>query len=322
MFQSFDATASPEQGPPRLAALRAVMAEAGFDAFLVPRADRFQGEFVAPADERLAWLTGFTGSAGLAVICSDAAAIFVDGRYRLQVRDQVTEEIATLDPAEIRPGTWLAENLDRKAKVGFDPWLHTLDGITKLTKAISDHAVLHPTHNLVDRIWADRPAPPIQTVRAHPLELSGEGSSSKRERLAQELKESGQRAAILTLPESICWLLNIRGDGIPRSPVVQAFAILHDTGRVSLFSSPEKFEHLGPDPNIDIEDEDAFGSAVERLGGPVRVDRQTAPWKIAEILGDRAVWDGDPCFMPKACKNDTEVKGMQNAHLRDGAASG
>ncbi|MYA87253.1 MAG: aminopeptidase P family protein [Boseongicola sp. SB0662_bin_57] len=320
MFQSFDAAASPEQGPPRLAALREAMAEAGFDAFLVPRADRFQGEFVAPTDERLAWLTGFTGSAGLAVICTDAAGIFVDGRYRLQVRDQVAEEFATLDPAEIKPGTWLTENVDRQAKVGFDPWLHTVDGITKLTNAIGDHAVLQPTHNFVDRIWTDRPALPVQTVRAHPLELSGEKSSSKRKRLAQELKDAGQRAAILTLPESICWLLNIRGGGIPRSPVVQAFAILHDTGRVSLFSSPEKFAHLGPDPNIDIEAEDAFGRAVGRLKGPVRVDGQTAPWKIAEILEDRAVWDSDPCFMPKACKNDAEIKGMQNAHLRDGAA--
>ncbi|MDE0520639.1 MAG: aminopeptidase P family protein [Boseongicola sp.] len=320
MFQSFDATASPEQGPARLAALRDVMAEAGFDAFFVPRADRFQGEFVAPADERLAWLTGFTGSAGLAVICANAAAIFVDGRYRLQVRDQVADDFTALDPAEVKPGAWLTENLDRHAKVGFDPWLHTVDGITKLRQAIGDHAVLHPSPNFVDRIWTDRPAPPIQTVRAHPLGLSGEKSSSKRERLARELKDAGQRAAILTLPESICWLLNIRGDGIPRSPVVQAFAILHDTGRVSLFSSPEKFEHLGPDPNIDLEDESAFGRAVERLEGPVRVDGQTAPWKIAGILEDRAVWDSDPCFMPKACKNDAEVKGMQDAHLRDGAA--
>ena len=204
--------------------------------------------------------------------------------------------------------------------MGFDPWLHTVDGITKLTNAIGDHAVLQPTHNLVDRIWTDRPALPVQTVRAHPLELSGEKSSSKRKRLAQELKDAGQRAAILTLPESICWLLNIRGGGIPRSPVVQAFAILHDTGRVSLFSSPEKFEHLGPDPNVDLKDEDAFGSAVGRLEGPVRVDEQTAPWKIAEILEDRAIWGNDPCFMPKACKNDAEIEGMQSAHLRDGAA--
>ncbi|MXX88876.1 MAG: aminopeptidase P family protein [Boseongicola sp. SB0677_bin_26] len=320
MFQSFDAIANPEQGPPRLAALREVMAEAGIDAFLVPRTDRFQGEFVAPADERLAWLTGFTGSAGLAVICMDAAAIFVDGRYRLQVRDQVTDEITTLDPAETEPGAWLAENADRTSRVGFDPWLHTKDDITKLAKAIGDHDVLHPTPNLVDRIWTDRPAPPVQTVRAHPIELSGEKSSSKRKRLARALKDAGQRAAILTLPESICWLLNIRGDGIPRSPVVQTFAILHDTGRVSLFSSPEKFEHLGPDPDIDVDGAEAFGDAVGRLEGPVRVDGQTAPWKIAEILEDRVAWDVDPCIMPKACKNDAEVKGMQNAHLRDGAA--
>ncbi len=320
MFQSFATAASPEQGPPRLAALREAMANAGFDAFLVPRADRFQGEFVAPADERLAWLTGFSGSAGLAVICRNAAAIFVDGRYRLQVRDQVAEEFATLDPTVVEPGAWLTENVDRPAKVGFDPWLHTKDDITRLTKSVGGHAVLLPTFNLVDRLWTDRPSAPIQTVRTHPPELSGEWSSSKRARLAQELKEAGQRAAILTLPESICWLLNIRGDGIARSPVVQAFAILHDTGRVSLFSSPENFEHLDPDPNIDIQDEDAFERAVRSLEGPVRIDGKTTPWMIADILEDRAVWDVDPCFMPKACKNDAEIKGMQDAHLRDGAA--
>ncbi len=320
MLQSFAETARPEQGPPRLAALRDAMAVAGLDAFLVPRADRFQGEFVAPADERLAWLTGFTGSAGLAVICANAAAIFVDGRYRLQVRDQVAAEVTALDPAEVKPGDWLARNVDRQARVGFDPWLHSVNEIAKLARSIGDHAVLVPTASLVDGIWTDRPSPPVQAVRAHPLELSGEKSSSKRARLARELRDAGQRAAVLTLPESVCWLLNIRGDGIPHSPVVQAFAILHDTGRVSLFASPERFAHLGPDPNVAVEDEDAFGSALARIDGRVRIDGQTAPWKIAEILADRAVQDGDPCLAAKACKNDAEIKGMRNAHLRDGAA--
>ena len=323
MFQSYTSTAAPEQGPPRLKALRSAMEDAQLDAFLVPRADRHQGEYVAPADDRLAWLTGFTGSAGFAAVTQTIAGVFVDGRYRLQVRAQVAEDFSPVDWPEVKLGPWLGEHLEQGARVGFDPWLHTKDEIATLEKSAQTHFTLVPSPNLVDRVWHDRPAPPAEPARAHPIELSGEKSGDKRNRLAKALHEAGQKAAVLTLPDSICWLLNIRGSDIPRNPIVQAFAILHDTGRVSLFSDLSKFEALGPDPHIDQYDWSDFEDRLRALDGPVRVDRKTAPLAVSTILEDAGIevaWADDPCILPKARKNDAEIEGMRAAHIRDAAA--
>ena len=323
MFQSYTSTANPEQGPPRLKSLRAAIADAGLDAFLVPRADRHQGEYVAPADDRLAWLTGFTGSAGFAAVTADIAGVFVDGRYRLQVRAQVAEDFTPVDWPEVKLGPWLVENLTKGATVGFDPWLHSKDDITAIEKAAKGHVTLVPSPNLIDEIWSDRPALPAEPARAHPIELSGEKSGDKRDRIAKLLLEAGQKAAVLTLPDSICWLLNIRGSDIQRNPVVQAFAILHDTGRVSLFSDLSKFEALGPDPHIDQFDWSEFAAQLRKLQGPVRVDRKTAPLAVATILEEAGIdiaWAEDPCILPKARKNAAEIEGMRAAHLRDGVA--
>ncbi len=323
MFQNYSVTTRPENGPPRLDALRAEMVRADLNAFLVPRADRFQGEYVAPCDDRLAWLTGFTGSAGFAAVTKDIAGVFVDGRYRLQVRAQVADVFTPVDWPETRLGLWLAEHLAEETTIGFDPWLHTTNEIETLAKAIGPARHLKPTENLIDRIWSDRPAPPSTPAYAHPIGFAGEKSGDKRNRLAEALRKAGQKAAIITLPDSICWLLNIRGSDIPRNPVVQAFAILHDTGRVSLFSDPAKFDALGPDPNIDIAGWDAFDAALTRLEGPVRVDRKTAPVAVADILEGAEVkiaWDDDPCLLPKACKNEAELQGMRDAHITDAVA--
>ena len=322
MFQSFKSTADPEQGPPRLAALRTELDREGLDAFLVPRADRHQGEYVAPADERLAWLTGFTGSAGFAAITRDMAGVFVDGRYRLQVKAQVANDFTPVNWPETKLGSWLAEHLPRGARVGFDPWLHTVDEIEKVEKAAPD-LTLERTPNLVDRIWIDRPPLPAEPVRAHPVELSGETSPDKRARMAKLLKDAGHKAAVLTLPDSICWLLNIRGADIARNPVVQAFAILFDDARVALFSTKEKFASLGPDPAVSLADWRDFEPALKDLSGPVRVDRKTAPLAVSVLLeqaGIEVTSDDDPCILPKATKNDAEIQGMRDAHLRDGAA--
>ena len=323
MFQSFDASASPEQGPPRLAALRAQMNEAGLDAFLVPRADRHQGEYVAPADERLAWLTGFTGSAGFAAITRDIAGVFIDGRYRLQVRDQVADDFTPVHWPEVKLGPWLKEHLSPGATVGFDPWLHTADEIATVRDAVSPDITLAPSANLVDRIWDNRPLPPDAPAVGQPIEIAGETSTSKRERLAADLRAAGQTAAILTLPDSICWLLNIRGGDVARNPVVHAFAILFDNARVALFSNPAKFDDLGSDPSIDIYDWMAFEEALTRLQGPVRVDRKTAPYAVSTILDEAGIdvtWEDDPCILPKARKTEAEISGTREAHLRDGAA--
>ena len=323
MFQSFQVTTRPDTGPPRLDALRKQMASEKIDAFLVPRADRFQGEYVAPADERLAWLTGFTGSAGFAAVTQAIAGVFVDGRYRLQVKAQIADVFTPVDWPETKLGPWLAENLSDGATVGFDPWLHTTDEIETLETALSGRATLCATDNLIDRVWSDRPAPPSAPARAHPIEFAGEKSGDKRERLAKSLRDAGQKAAVITLPDSICWLLNIRGSDIPRNPVVHAFAILHDTGRVSLFSDPSKFEALGPDPAIDVMPWDAFEASLQALEGPVRVDKSSAPVAVSRILADAGTdiaWGDDPCMLPKASKNAAELQGMRDAHMTDAVA--
>lgn len=328
MFQTFESHASPDQGPPRLASLRARLAEMGLQGFIVPRADVHQGEYVAARDERLQWLTGFTGSAGFCIVLPDVAGVFIDGRYRSQVKAQV--DLAAFTPVpwpEVRPGDWIAGNLKAGA-VGFDPWLHTADEIEKLEKSLERTGVTlcHVAENPVDSIWPDQPAAPLGKVFAHPEALAGEGHGAKRARLAEALRKAGQRAAVLTLPDSICWLLNIRGADVPKNPVVHGFAVLHDDGRVDLFSDPAKYDaavraHLGPE--VTLHAPDAFAAALHGLGGPVRLDKGAAPLAVAHLLrvaGVAVVWGDDPCKLPKACKNATEIAATREAHLRDGAA--
>ena len=323
MFQSFTATTSPGQGPDRLARLRAAMTEAGVDAFMVPRADAHQGEYVAPCDERLAWLTGFTGSAGFSIVTQEVAGVFVDGRYRVQVRAQVADVFTPVNWPETQPGPWLLEHLADGAVLGLDPWLHTRDEVDRLEKALEGRVTVRMVGNLVDAVWPDRPAPPVGKVRSLTTAQTGESSVAKRERLAKTLKDAGECAAVLTLPDSISWLLNIRGSDIPRNPVVQAFAILHDDARVSLFLDPAKVAPLGPDPAIDVAPVSDFEPALKALAGPVRVDRKTAPLAVSLALsesGAEIAWGDDPCILPKARKTEAEIAGTREAHLRDAAA--
>ncbi|MCB2111539.1 MAG: aminopeptidase P family protein [Defluviimonas sp.] len=328
MFQSFETTSRPDQGPPRLKALRGEIARAGLAGFIVPRADVHQGEYVAPADQRLGWLTGFTGSAGFAVVLPEIAGVFIDGRYRTQIKSQV--DLAAFTPVpwpETKPGPWLVEHLPGGGQVGFDPWLHTKREIAEIEAALAGSGVeLAPVENLVDRIWPDRPAPPAGPVAVQPIDFAGETHGAKCARLAAGIAAAGQSAAVITLPDSIAWLLNIRGSDVERNPVVHAFAILRTSGQVMLFIAPEKLSedvraHLGPD--VTLRPPAAFAPALRTLKGPVRVDPATAPLQVTRELEDAgiAIVDGaDPCLLPKARKNATEVAGMAEAHLRDGAA--
>ena len=325
MFQNFAETSNPGDGPPRLAALRAVMADAGLDGFIVPRADAFQGEYVAPGDARLAWLTGFTGSAGFCIALAGRAGVFVDGRYRVQVRAQV--DGSTFEPVnwpEVKPTDWLKAALPNGGTVGFDPWLHTAGEIARYREALENSGImLRATQNLIDLIWEDRPPAPQGKVIDYPIEYAGESSAEKRAHLARGLREAGQKAAVITLPDSICWLLNIRGSDIERNPVVQAYAILHDDGRASLFSDPAKFSNLKFDDTVAMVGWDALEAALAALRGPVRVDKTSAPLFISDILSSAAVeiaYEQDPCILPKARKNPVEIAGTREAHLRDGAA--
>lgn len=326
MLQSFTATTSPDQGPPRLAALRAAMTAEGLAGFIVPRADAHQGEYVAARDDRLAWLTGFTGSAGLSVVLHDVAGVFIDGRYRVQVRGQVAPEFTPVDWPATQPGDWIGARLS-EGVVGYDPWLHTADEIARIETALAGHPVsLRPVRNLIDAIWPDQPPPPCGAVLPHPLELAGASGADKRGAVADALRKAGHRAAVLTLPDSICWLLNIRGADVPRTPVMQGFAVVHDDGRVSLFAEAAKFDdtaraHLGD--QVSLRPPAAFVPALGTLPGPVRVDRSTVPVAVVHALeeaGVRLATGDDPCRLPKARKTSAEIAATRDAHLRDGAA--
>ena len=327
MFQSFTETARPEQGPPRLARLRRAMAGAGLAGFLVPRADAHQGEYVAACDDRLAWLTGFTGSAGMCAVLNDVAGLFVDGRYRVQARAQAdTDHFTPVDWPEIKPGPWLSRHLPEGGPVGFDPWLWTPGQIDEIAGALPDGIRLVPSDNLVDAVWPDRPDPPKGRITPWPDDLAGMSHSEKRAQLAQTLRGSGARAAVITLSDSLAWLLNIRGSDIPRNPVPQGFAILRDDGRVALFTDPAKLDdaaraHLGDE--VSLAPADAFGPALDALAGPVLLDRKSVPVRVVARLDEAGVahvWGEDPCILPKAQKTGAELTATRNAHLRDGAA--
>ncbi|TPE50174.1 aminopeptidase P family protein [Amaricoccus solimangrovi] len=328
MLQDFRRRTMPETGAPRLAALRAAMAEAGVDAFLVPRADAHQGENVAPRDERLAWLTGFTGSAGAAAVARERAAVFVDGRYRLQVRDQVdTGVFETLRIPEDAVADWLVAAIPGGGRLGFDPWLHTRGEIDRLEETLGRHQIgLARVANLVDAVWPDQPPPPAEPIVPHPDRLAGRPSAEKRAELAAALAAKDLAAFVLTFPDSIAWLLNIRGSDIARTPVGLAFAILGADGRVSLFVDPaqvgpETRAHLGPE--VSVAPREALGPALDALKGRVGLDKARAPVWIADRLAEgraEIAWETDPCLLPKACKTEAELAGSRAAHLRDAAA--
>ncbi|TVQ56649.1 MAG: aminopeptidase P family protein [Rhodobacteraceae bacterium] len=330
MFQIFDPPDHADDGPARLAALRARLEAEGLEGFLVPRADAHQGETVAARDERLAWLTGFTGSAGLCVALRARAALFVDGRYRLQGRAQVDQsafEVVAL--ADATPEAWLAETLPEGGVVGLDPMLHTAAQAAKVEAAAAKAggSVRFVETNPLDAVWPDQPPPPAGAIRPHPDAFAGESAAEKRARIAASVAEAGAAAAVLTLPDSIAWLLNIRGEDVPRSPAPLAFALLHADGRVDLFTEPDKIDataqaHLGD--AVTVAAPQAFGAALDALAGAAAlVDRDSAPVWVSrrlEAAGARVIWRRDPCILPKAIKNAAELDGARAAHLRDGAA--
>jgi Xaa-Pro aminopeptidase len=326
---------APAQGPARaerLAALRNELARHRLDGFLVPRADEFQGEYVPPRAERLAWLTGFTGSAGLAVVLRDRAAMFVDGRYTLQARDEVDAALyehrhLTNEP----PERWLAEHLAAGARLGYDPWLHTADGLAAIREAVERKgaALVACERNPLDAVWSDQPPAPMAPVVAHPIRFAGREAADKRAAVGRELEAAGIDAAVISQPASLAWLLNIRGADVPHTPLPLGFALVHGNGSVELFIEPLKLvpgleAHLGN--GVSVSPPAAFGAALDRLGAERRrvlVDRGSAALWIHERLkaaGAGTVAGEDPCLLPKACKNEVELQGMRAAHIRDGVA--
>ena len=312
--------------PTRLADLRAELDRQGLHGFIVPRADEHLGEYVPAAAERLGWLTGFTGSAGLAAVLPDRAAIFTDGRYALQLQAQADPALwecrhITDDP----PPAWLAAHAQAGARIGYDPLLISEEGLQRYLDA--GLAMTATQRNPVDAVWTDRPAAPRAPAVPHALAQAGRDSASKRAELAAALREAGQDAAILTDPAAIAWLLNIRGADVPYTPFVLGFAILHADAATALFMAPEKLPDttrawLGE--GVSVHDRAALPGALAGLAGKrVRVDAATAPVWFAQTLraaGASVIAGMDPCLLPKACKNAVEQQGARDAHARDAVA--
>lgn len=245
----------------------------------------------------------------------------------MQVKSQI--DLSSFDVVhwpETTLAAWLLDTLPNGGKVGFAPWLHTASEIEKTISAVTGSSIeLIASANLIDRIWEDQPSPPLGQIKPHPLKFAGESSADKCARLATELKSTGCTTAVITRPDSIAWLLNVRGTDIERNPVPHAFGLLHDDATVSLFAEPEKTtglqDHLGGD--VTLLSPDKFEPTLKTLSGIVSVDRDSAPMMVTTLLKDAGIkilYQADPCLLPKACKNDVEIAGSVEAHLRDGAA--
>jgi Xaa-Pro aminopeptidase len=318
----------PQTDRQRLAALRSLLSEWGGHGFLIPRCDAYQGESVAPCDERLAWLTGFTGSAGMAVVLQDKAAIFVDGRYTLQARNQADTELYEVYPmSALPPCTWGKKNLKKGEKVFYDPWLHTLDDKKWGEKACEAAGAefVPARQNPIDQIWTDRPKRQLNPIYPHEIQYAGVNSEEKRQSIAAALREKKADAAILTAPESLSWLLNIRGNDIPCTPVAQGFGILWADGTVDLFISLEKMTpevkgFLGA--SVRCHDLVTLESTLRKIKDKaILIDPTLIPVALAQNLeGCQLIQASDPCLLPKAVKNKVEIEGMRQAHVADGVA--
>src|SRR6195952_1609548 len=309
-----------------LEALRNELTRRGLAGFLVPRADEHLGEYVPAAAERLAWLTGFTGSAGVAVVLDATAAVFTDGRYVLQLAEQTDPGLWQRLPLteEPRP-SWLVRHAPKNARIGYDPLLISDEGLARYTEAGLELVPLE--HNPIDLVWTDRPPAPCAAAEPHPLAYAGRSSEDKRADMAKVLREAGQDAAVLTDPASIAWLLNIRGGDVPFTPFALGFALVHADGATELFIDPRKVPEqtrswLGN--AVSIADRDALLPALQALKGKtVRVDQTGSPVWFAQQLrkaGAAVAFGSDPCLLPKACKNEGEQSGARAAHLRDATA--
>lgn len=311
----------------RLTALRRDLATEQLTGLLIPRADQFQSEYVPPHAERLAWLTGFTGSAGFVIVLRDRAALFVDGRYTLQAQQEVDTALIDIIPAAAtRPTDWLSAHIGPEDRIGFDPWLLTDKTVSgfRQTCVTRGAALVETPDNLIDRLWTeDRPLPPCGPVTLHPVTCAGRDWRDKLAALRGTLAQEQAFAALVSDPASLCWLLNIRGRDVPHTPLVLAFALVPEIGTIEVFIDPER---------VPEDVRSAFGTDVAwsapdvllpRLAAlrdnRVLLDEATAPALFSTLLPQARLTE-NPLLLPKACKTPTEIAGTRAAHARDGRA--
>src|SRR3954464_536867 len=330
MRQTFDESTDRSFGPRHVPLIRKAMAEQGLDGFVTPHEDEHQNEYLPAANDRLAWATGFTGSAGAAVVLKDKAAIFVDGRYTLQVRQQTDTKL--FEPHDLiaeGPNAWLETNAPKGGRIGYDPWVFSAATAEALRQSVEKAgATLVPADgNPIDAVWRDRPAAPGDKARPHGSDVAGESAESKRTHIAEEVKRLGADAAVISQTDSICWLLNVRGADTPHTPFVLSYAILNADGAVDRFvderkASPEVKKHLGN--AVRVRDPKEFSAALDALAGKTVIAdpnwTAAAAFERLETACAKIKRVPDPCQLPKACKNAVEIEGARQAHIRDGAA--
>lgn len=330
-MQSYDDVSEPDKGSHRLTQLRQAMAAHKLDGLLVPRTDEHNSEYLPSYAERVAWLTGFTGSNAFVLILHDEARVYTDGRYTLQVRSQTDPAAYTPDDMVVSPPAAYLASLDLAGKrIGFDPWLHTIRGFRSFKKAAAAAGaeLVATSDNLVDAIWSNRPARPTQPIVPHPLEYAGQPFEEKVVDIARTVKEAGCDTVILPQADGAAWLFNLRGSDVPQKPMFLAFAIVHADGQAQLFVDPGKMtqEAEAQLHNVDIADIASFPNTLEKLGKAgkkVMVDPANVSVKIADTItgsGGTLTEATDPIEAPRSRKNTTEQAGARAAHIRDGAA--
>lgn len=331
-FQTFE---EPEAGvalTARLAALREELARRKLTGFVIPRADQQQNEYVPPSEERLAWLTGFTGSAGLAVVLTGEAAVFVDGRYTLQAAKQVDAKAwaveSLIDPP---PESWVSAHLKAGDRLGFDPWLHTFAAAERLSAACAKAGaeLVAIDSNPVDAIWQDRPQPPLAPVAVHGLQHAGVSEAEKLTQIRSEIGKLGVDALVLSDSHAVAWTFNIRGADVAHTPLPLSYALVPKNGRPTIFIDHRKLSNLARDhleQSADVREPDAMAPTLMALagsGGSIALDNATAADALSRLIagaGGKPVRGSDPIALLKAVKNPTEIKGTQTAHRRDAVA--
>lgn len=331
-FQTFE---EPEAGvalTARLAALREELARRKLTGFVIPRADQQQNEYVPPSEERLAWLTGFTGSAGLAVVLTHEAAVFVDGRYTIQAAKQVDSRAwaveSLIDPP---PESWISAHLKAGDRLGFDPWLHTFAAAERLAAACAKAGaeLVAVDSNPVDAIWQDRPQPPIAPVTVHGMQHAGVTEAEKLTQIRSEIGKLGVDALVLSDSHAVAWTFNIRGADVAHTPLPLSYALVPKDGRPTIFIDHRKLSNLTRDhleQSADVREPDAMAPtlmALAKSGGSIALDNATAADALSRLItgaGGKPVRGSDPIALLKAVKNTTEIKGTQTAHRRDAVA--
>ncbi|HUN95989.1 MAG TPA: aminopeptidase P family protein [Bradyrhizobium sp.] len=331
-FQTFE---EPEGGvalTARLAAFREELARRKLTGFVVPRADQQQNEYVAPSEERLAWLTGFTGSAGMAIVLTDLAALFVDGRYTLQAAKQVDPKAWSVEPlVDPPPESWLTKHLAAGDRVGFDPWLHTSAATERLTAACAKAGaeLVAVDSNPIDSVWTERPAPPLGPVTIHGRQFSGESESDKLARIQEEIGKLGVDALVLSDSHAVAWTFNIRGADVSHTPLPLSYALVPKDGRPAIFIDHRKLSNSARDHlehTADVREPEALTAQLTVLaqrGASIALDNATAADALSRLInaaGGKVVRGSDPIALLKACKNATEIEGTRNAHRRDAVA--